>query len=289
MAKRGGLGMGFDAIIADNTLENKDSINKARVTDIEPNKNQPRKKFDESEIQALADSIREHGLIQPIIVRPLPDERYQIVAGERRWRACKMAGITEIPIIVRDLSDADTAKIALIENIQRENLNPIEEAAAYKQLIDEFGMTQEEVAKMVGKSRSVIANSVRLLNLPEEIRNILINDRLSVGHAKALVGIDDEDYMIEVARKAADGMLTVRSIEKLAADYEYYSDYQEVDFPEKKPCKDLNYYTEMELALAEQLKRKVKINVGNDNKGTITIDFFDKNDLEEISNALSIL
>lgn len=288
MAKRASLGRGMAAVFEDNTTESKDSISKARLTDIEPNKNQPRKKFDDSEIQALADSILEHGVIQPIIVRPLPDERYQIVAGERRWRACKMAGLTEIPIIIRELTDADTAKIALIENIQRSDLNPVEEAAAYKQLIDQFGMTQDEVAKMVGKSRSVIANSVRLLNLPDEIQDMLKNDRLSVGHAKALVGVDDIDFMIEMARKAADGLLTVRNIEKLVSDHEFLSDYQKIDFPEKTR-KDNNYYTEMELALADQLKRKVKISVGNDGKGTISIDFFDKNDLEEISNALSIL
>ncbi len=288
MAKRASLGRGMAAVFEDNTTESRDSISKARLTDIEPNKNQPRKKFDDAEIQALADSILEHGVIQPIIVRPLPDERYQIVAGERRWRACKMAGLTEIPIIVRELTDADTAKIALIENIQRSDLNPVEEAAAYKQLIDQFGMTQDEVAKMVGKSRSVIANSVRLLNLPDEIQDMLKNDRLSVGHAKALVGVDDVDFMIEMARKAADGLLTVRNIEKLVSDHEFLSDYQKIDFPEKTR-KDNNYYTEMELALADQLKRKVKISVSNDGKGTISIDFFDKNDLEEISNALSIL
>ncbi len=288
MAKRASLGRGMAAVFEDNTTKSKDSISKARLTDIEPNKNQPRKKFDDAEIQALADSILEHGVIQPIIVRPLPDERYQIVAGERRWRACKMAGLTEIPIIVRELTDADTAKIALIENIQRSDLNPVEEAAAYKQLIDQFGMTQDEVAKMVGKSRSVIANSVRLLNLPDEIQDMLKNDRLSVGHAKALVGVDDIDFMIEMARKAADGLLTVRNIEKLVSDHEFLSDYQKIDFSEKTR-KDNNYYTEMELALADQLKRKVKISVGNDGKGTISIDFFDKNDLEEISNALSIL
>ncbi|MGN1415961.1 MAG: ParB/RepB/Spo0J family partition protein, partial [Oscillospiraceae bacterium] len=157
MAKKGGLGMGLDAIFDDNTLDDKESIRHVRLTDIEPNKNQPRKKFDEAEIQKLAESISEHGLIQPIIVRSIADERYQIVAGERRWRACKIAGISEIPIIVRELSDEETAKIALIENIQRADLNPIEEAAAYKLLMDNYSITQEALAKMVGKSRSVIA------------------------------------------------------------------------------------------------------------------------------------
>lgn len=288
MAKKGGLGMGLDAIFDDNTLDDKESIRHVRLTDIEPNKNQPRKKFDEAEIQKLAESISEHGLIQPIIVRPIADERYQIVAGERRWRACKIAGISEIPIIVRELSDEDTAKIALIENIQRADLNPIEEAAAYKQLIDNYNITQEALAKMVGKSRSVIANSVRLLNLPEQVQDMLKNDEITVGHAKALAGIDDEDYMIEVAEKAANGLLTVRNIERLAAEYQTRNDEDVPDIDELDR-KVRNYYTEVELSLTDRLGRKVKINPGKDGKGSISIDFFDKDDLNGIADLLKLL
>lgn len=288
MAKKGGLGMGLDAIFDDNTLDDKESIRHVRLTDIEPNKNQPRKKFDEAEIQKLAESISEHGLIQPIIVRPIADERYQIVAGERRWRACKIAGISEIPIIVRELSDEDTAKIALIENIQRADLNPIEEAAAYKQLIDNYNITQEALAKMVGKSRSVIANSVRLLNLPEQVQDMLKNDEITVGHAKALAGIDDEDYMIEVAEKAANGLLTVRNIERLAAEYQTRNDEDVPDIDELDR-KVRNYYTEVELSLTDRLGRKVKINPGKDGKGSISIDFFDKDDLSGIADLLKLL
>lgn len=285
MAKLGGLGMGLDAIFDDNTLEEKESIRHVRLTEVEPNKNQPRKKFDDAEIQTLADSIREHGLIQPITVRTIVDGRYQIVAGERRWRACKMAGVSEIPIIVRELSDEDTAKIALIENVQRADLNPIEEAAAYKQLIEQYGVTQEAIAKMVGKSRSVIANSVRLLNLPEEVQDMLKNDEISVGHAKALAAIEDEETMIEVARKAAEGLLTVRAIERLAAELA-----KGEDVPEAKSDTDrriINYYTEMEISLHERLGRKVKINAGKNGKGSLVIDFFDKEDLNSIADLLA--
>ena len=285
MAKLGGLGMGLDAIFDDNTLEEKESIRHVRLTEVEPNKNQPRKRFDDAEIQTLADSIREHGLIQPITVRTIVDGRYQIVAGERRWRACKMAGVSEIPIIVRELSDEDTAKIALIENVQRADLNPIEEAAAYKQLIEQYGVTQEAIAKMVGKSRSVIANSVRLLNLPEEVQDMLKNDEISVGHAKALAAIEDDETMIEVARKAAEGLLTVRAIERLAAELA-----KGEDVPEAKSDADrriINYYTEMEISLHERLGRKVKINAGKNGKGSLVIDFFDKEDLNSIADLLA--
>ncbi len=285
MAKLGGLGMGLDAIFDDNTLEEKESIRHVRLTEVEPNKNQPRKRFDDAEIQTLADSIREHGLIQPITVRTIVDGRYQIVAGERRWRACKMAGVSEIPIIVRELSDEDTAKIALIENVQRADLNPIEEAAAYKQLIEQYGVTQEAIAKMVGKSRSVIANSVRLLNLPEEVQDMLKNDEISVGHAKALAAIEDEKTMIEVARKAAEGLLTVRAIERLSAELA-----KGEDVPEAKSDADrriINYYTEMEISLHERLGRKVKINAGKNGKGSLVIDFFDKEDLNSIADLLA--
>ncbi|MDD7428544.1 MAG: ParB/RepB/Spo0J family partition protein [Oscillospiraceae bacterium] len=288
MAKKGGLGMGLDAIFDDNTLDDKESIRHVRLTDIEPNKNQPRKNFDEAEIQKLAESISEHGLIQPIIVRPIADERYQIVAGERRWRACKVAGISEIPIIVRELTDEDTAKIALIENIQRADLNPIEEAAAYKQLIDNYGITQEALAKMVGKSRSVIANSVRLLNLPERVQDMLKNDEITVGHAKALAGIDDEGFMIEVAERAANGLLTVRNIERIAAEYQTKNDEDVSDIDELDK-KVRNYYTEVELSLTDRLGRKVKITPGRDGKGSISIDFFNKDDLSGIADLLKLL
>ncbi len=290
MSKKGGLGMGLDAIFDDNTLKEKDNITTVRVTDIEPNKNQPRKKFDEKEISKLAESINEHGLIQPIIVRPIADERYQIVAGERRWKACKMAGINEIPIIIRDLTDIETAEIALIENLQRAELNPIEEAAAYKQLMEEYGVTQDALSKMVGRSRSFIANSVRLLSLPEEVRDMLENNEITVGHAKALAAIEDEEYMLETARKAAKGLLTVRNIENLSSELQ--KENKDIPSSEKEKSgekkKLLKLYTEIELSLSEKLGRRIKINAGKDGGGSISIDFFDKEDLNELAEHIAL-
>lgn len=280
--------MGLDAIFDDNSLKEKDNISTARVTDLEPNKNQPRKKFDEADIQKLAESINENGLIQPIVVRPIADERYQIVAGERRWRACKAAGLDEIPIIVRELSDEDTAKIALIENIQRADLNPIEEAAGYKYLMDNFNITQDEVSKIVGKSRSAIANSVRLLNLPDKIQKMLINNEISAGHAKALAMINDEDYMLDIADKAANGSLTVRSVEKIAADFNKGEVHEEVT-ESRKERQTNNYCTEIELSLSEMLGRRIKISMDRSEKGSISVEFFNKDDLDELVEHLSLM
>ena len=283
MPKKGVLGKGLDALFEDNSLEAKENIRHVRLTDVEPNKNQPRKDFDDAQIQTLADSINEYGLISPIIVRPIADERYQIVAGERRWRACKMAGVTEIPIIIKDLDEEETAKIALIENLQRSDLNPIEESSAYKQLMDNYGLTQEAVSRIVGKSRSVIANSVRLLSLPEKIQDMLKNGSITVGHAKALAAISDEEYMTELAEKAASGEITVRNIEKAAQlqNEEQKSERSSVGRSEKV------YYTEMELSLSDRLGRKVRINSKRNGKGTLVIDFFDKDDLSVIAEKLS--
>ena len=283
MPKKGVLGKGLDALFEDNSLEAKENIRHVRLTDVEPNKNQPRKDFDDAQIQTLADSINEYGLISPIIVRPIADERYQIVAGERRWRACKMAGVTEIPIIVKDLDEEETAKIALIENLQRSDLNPIEESSAYKQLMDNYGLTQEAVSRIVGKSRSVIANSVRLLSLPEKVQDMLKNGSITVGHAKALAAISDEEYMTELAEKAASGEITVRNIEKAAQlqNEEQKSERSSVGRSEKV------YYTEMELSLSDRLGRKVRINSKRNGKGTLVIDFFDKDDLSVIAEKLS--
>ena len=287
MAKKGGLGMGLDAIFDDNSLREKDNISTARVTDLEPNKNQPRKKFDEADIQKLAESINENGLIQPIVVRPIADERYQIVAGERRWRACKSAGISEIPIIVRELSDEETAKIALVENIQRSDLNPIEEAAGYKYLMDNFDVTQEALSKIVGKSRSAIANSVRLLNLPDMVQKMLIDEEISAGHAKALAMIGDEEYMIDIAKKAANGALTVRNVEKIAAEINR-GEVPE-DIPAKEERQSVNHCREIELSLSEMLGRKVKINMDKSEKGTVSVEFFSKEDLDEVVEHLSLM
>ena len=202
MASKGGLGIGLGALFEDNKTES-DSGQMLRVSEIEPNRGQPRKNFDDETISALADSIKEHGILQPILVRPY-GSGYQIVAGERRWRAARMLGMSEVPVQIKELSDLEAMQLALIENLQRENLNPVEEAKGYSELVESYGMTQEEVAKTVGRSRSSVANAMRLLALPEEIQEMLENGDISTGHGKALLAFDDEEKMLDAARKAAD-------------------------------------------------------------------------------------
>lgn len=283
MAKKTGLGMGLDALFEDNGSDLQGSQT-VRLSEIEPNKNQPRQNFDEASIASLAESIREHGLIQPILVRPIETGGYQIVAGERRWRACRMLGMAEVPVIIKELSDFETAQIALIENVQRENLNPIEEATAYKTLMENFHMTQETLSKAVGKSRSVIANAVRLLNLPEVVQDMLKSGDISVGQAKALASIVDEKLLVELAEKASKGQVTVRGIEKITAEMDK-GQKAEADKAEDKRIK--NYFTEMQLSLNERLGRKVKISGKNNGKGSIIIDFYDRDDLAELAHRLT--
>ena len=276
---KGGLGGGLDSLFEDNTAEVQ--VKKTlRISELEPNRSQPRKHFDETAIQALADSIREHGVLQPLLVRPLASGGYQIVAGERRWRAAKMLGLDEIPVVVKDLSDLETAQIALIENLQRENLNPIEEALGFRQLQDDFGMRQEDVAKTVGRSRSAIANATRLLRLPEEVQALVADGSISAGHARALLGFTDETLMIQAAQKAADGLLTVRQLEKMAAETE--AEPIEEEIPAPLPT----YYGEVEQALHTRLGRKVKVQYKK-NKGTLTLEFYDDDDLRELARLLS--
>ena len=213
--KNTGLGRGLDAIFIDNSVDDSGNVTMLRVSEIEPNPDQPRREFDPEALSQLADSIATHGLIQPIVVRSAgTDGLYQIIAGERRWRASKMAGLTEIPVIVKELDDSKAAQVALIENIQREDLNPIEEAAGYKSLMDDYSMTQEEVAKQVGKSRSAVANSTRLLDLPDGVKDLVKNGQLSAGHAKVLLSVHDEDEMVKLALTAVAKSLSVRETEK---------------------------------------------------------------------------
>lgn len=284
MAKKSGLGKGLDALFEDNINESQ-GTQTIRMSEIEPNKSQPRRHFDENAITTLADSIRQHGLIQPILVRST-GTGYQIVAGERRWRAFRMLGMSEIPAVVKEFSDSETAQIALIENIQREDLNPIEEAAAYKELMENYNMTQEELSKAVGKSRSAIANAVRLLNMPEKVQELLRKGELSAGQAKAIAAAESEEQMVDLAERAANGQITVRAIEKLLAQ----KDGEEKEEPEKADTEKkqaMNYLTEMEISLHETLSRKVKINSKDGKKGTITIDFFDPDDLSDIASKLT--
>lgn len=278
----GGLGNGLDSLFEDNTSEIQVKRT-LRISEIEPNRSQPRKNFSDEAISALADSIQEHGMLQPILVRPLNTGGYQIVAGERRWRAARMLGLDEVPVNIRELSDMETMQIAIIENLQRENLNPVEEAAGYNELIENYGMTQDKVAKMVGRSRSAVANAVRLLALPERVLKMLENGDISAGHGRALLGFDnDEELLIAMAVKASDGGLTVRQVEKAA---QKYADSEEV-LPEKPDKKIDNYFKEMELSLNERLGRKVRVDYGK-NKGALILEFYDKEDLAAIAEKLT--
>lgn len=287
MSKKSGLGKGLDALFEDNINESQ-GVQTIRLSEIEPNKNQPRRHFDEAAITALADSIRQHGLIQPILVRST-GTGYQIVAGERRWRACRMLGMSEISAIIKDFSDSETAQIALIENIQREDLNPIEEAAAYKELMDKYEMTQEALSKAVGKSRPAIANAVRLLNMPEKVQELVKKGELSAGQAKAIAAAETDDEMIYLAEKAANGQLTVRAIEKILSkrDGDDTEDTEENKNTSEKR-QNMNYFTEMEISLRDALSRKVKISSSDGKKGTITIDFFDSDDLSTLADKLTL-
>ena len=280
MAK-GGLGAGLDTLFSDNS--NDIQVKKTlRTSEIEPNRDQPRKAFSDEAITALADSIREHGMLQPILVRPLSTGGYQIVAGERRWRAARMAGLDEVPVNIRELSDLETMQIAIIENLQRENLNHVEEASGYNELIEKFGMTQEKVAKMVGRSRSAVANAVRILSLPERVLKMLENGDISAGHARALLGFEDEEMLIATALRAADGGLTVRQVEKAAQKSTEHSE----EVSGKSNAKIDNYFKEMELSLNERLGRKVKVDYGK-NKGALILEFYDKNDLAALADKLA--
>ena len=216
MAKKiGGLGKGLSAIFSENDTEDKNEVVTLKISQIEPNRNQPRRTFDEDALQELALSISEHGVLQPILVRPMIYGGYQIVAGERRYRASRMAGLTEIPAIVRELTDSETMQIALIENLQRSDLTTLEEAMGYQTLMDEYDVSQEDVARIVGKSRSAVANTLRLLSLPDEVKDLLEQGKLSAGHARALLIVEDDKIAVDTARKIVSDGLSVRETEKL--------------------------------------------------------------------------
>lgn len=285
--KNSGLGRGLDAIFLDNTLaeetvHNEEKITKLKISLVDPKRDQPRKHFDKEALEQLAASISENGLLQPILVREYGDGRYQIIAGERRFRACKLAGLSEIPAIVLERDDKNVAQIALIENVQREDLNPIEEALAYKSLAEEYGMTQEELSQKVGKSRSAIANAVRLLDLPEEIITMVASGELSAGHARTLLGVKDKDAMILLAQKAVEEDISVRVLEGLV---------KLANKPQKPTLDDddnpplIDYFRDLELRVQRHLGRKVKIE-GKGRKKTITLSYEDNEDLDEILKLL---
>lgn len=278
--KFGGLGKGLDTIFAENETEDSNSSVMMKISEIEPNRSQPRKDFDENSLSDLAQSISQHGLLQPLLVRPLPIGGYQIVAGERRYRACRMAGLTEVPVTIRELSDTETMELALIENLQREDLSPIEEALGYKALIDEHGFSQEEVATSVGKSRPAIANSLRILKLPDSVLEYVKQDKISAGHARALLMLDNKEDMLELAELIYKKDLSVRQAEKLAKKK---PEVEEDTQPERKP----SFYSMVELALNESLGRKIKVNKNKGKQGgVLQIEFYSDEELTELSNKL---
>ena len=277
--KKGGLGKGLDAIFAENTSETEGTV-ELKINDIDPNRTQPRKEFDDEALRALAESITEHGVLQPILVRPLFMGGYQIIAGERRWRAARMAGLTTIPAVIRDMDDEAVMEAALIENLQREDLNPMEEAMGYNNLILNYGLTQEEVAKTIGKSRPAIANSLRLLSLPEEVIDMLSKGELSAGHGKALLAFKTPEEQILNAEKAVKEGTSVRELEKLAGK-------KKKDAGEKKEQPQNHYYEEVRLALNEHLGRKVMLS-GSKKKGEIRIEFYGEEDLKNLLSDLKL-
>ena len=280
--RKGGLGKGLEALFTDNATGDVNSATRLRLSEIEPNKAQPRKDFDEEALASLADSIKEHGVIQPLLVRPLDNGSYQLVAGERRWRAARMAGMSEVPVIIKELSDRETMEIGLIENLQREDLNPIEEALGYQTLMETYDFTQDEISRRVGRSRPAVANALRLLHLPQEVIALVRKKELSSGHARAILALPDEETMIETAKKAAKGNVSVREIERLAQGK------RERPQKEKAGTRD-SFYDEVELALAAELGRKIAIQVKNQEKdrGTITVEFYSKEELADIANRLA--
>ena len=283
MAKKGGLGKGLDAIFYDNAREDDAGAVELGINDLEPNRTQPRQSFDDGAMTELADSIAQHGVLQPILVRPLLSGGYQIVAGERRWRASRMAGLTTVPAVIRDLTDSEVMQLALIENLQRENLKPLEEANGYKMLMDNFEFTQEEIAKTVGKSRPAITNALRLLNLPEDMQNMLERGEMTAGHARTLLSFKNEDQMKAAARRVTMEGISVRELEKMAKR-------ANEEKPEKadKPAKRrIRYYDEAELALRDVLNRVVHIS-GTKKKAALTIEFYGEEDLKNLLYDLKL-
>lgn len=282
MAKaRSSLGKGLDALFEENTSTTPDTPPSVMaIGDIEPNRDQPRKEFDQASLSDLADSIRQYGVLQPLLVRPMPDGIYQLVAGERRWRAARMAGLSQVPVIIRELSDTETMALALIENLQREDLNPMEEAAGYRDLMERFGLTQEQVSAKVGKSRPVITNAMRLLNLPDAVRAMIEMQQLSAGHGRALLSLESEEEICQAANEVVKKGLSVRQTEALV---------KKIKAKDQKPPQQTawnnSYYTEVQLALSESLSRKVKVSgvSGEKEKGTVTIEFYGEEDLRNLA------
>lgn len=297
MAARG-LGKGLDSLIPntlgtdskgkvtnkigliDEEINSKD-ITKVKITKVEPNREQPRKNFDEDALQELSDSIKQFGLLQPILVQDRKTY-YEIIAGERRWRAAKMAGLKEVPVIIRNYTEQEIVEISLIENIQRENLNPIEEAQAYKRLLNEFNLKQDEVAERVAKSRTAVTNSMRLLKLSDEVQQMVINEMLSTGHARALLSIEDPEQQYTIAQRIFDEKMSVRDVEKLVKNLNKPPKAKKIE------DKDLSFiYQDMENKLKESLGTKVAITSKGNGAGKIEIEFFSHEDMDRLFDMFS--
>lgn len=284
--KKTGLGKGLDSMIPPKVVketmkemkspESETGERILKINEVEPNKKQPRKFFNEEALKELSDSIKQHGIVQPLVVAKQKDY-YEIIAGERRWRAAKMAGLKEVPVVVKDYSPQEVMEIALIENIQREDLNPVEEAKAYQNLIKEYNLKQEEVADRVSKSRSAITNSLRLLKLEDQILDMLIEEEISSGHARTLLALDDSGQQLMVAEKIVKDQLSVRDTEKLVKSMN-----QPVKKAPKKELKNDFVYRDMEEKLKQKIGTKVKINRKSENKGKIEIEYYSQDELEKI-------
>ena len=276
-ALKKGLGRGLEGLFDENAAESSGAV-ELRISEIEPNRNQPRKEFDEQALGELADSIAEHGLIQPIVVRPTASGRYQIVAGERRWRACRIAGLDTVPVVIKELGDREYFETALIENLQREDLNALEEANGYKTLIDEYGLTQEQAAKKVGKARVTVTNALRLLSLSEKEQQALLGGKITAGHARALLSVTDNDALRESMLAAAIAGASVRELEKMAKT--------PISTPKKSVVRKDTFYEEVAISLKKSLHRKVNIKPKENGRGTITLEFYSKDELAEFARKL---
>ena len=278
--KKRGLGKGLDAIFAENTPDSAEGAVRIKISEIEPNREQPRKEFDSEALSELADSISQHGVLQPLLLRPLLTGGYRIVAGERRWRAARMAGLTEVPAVVREMTDTEEMLFALIENLQREDLTPLEEARGYRTLIETQDFTQEEVSQAVGKSRPAVTNALRLLNLPEDIQGMLERGEITAGHARTLLSFKSQEDMRLGAQKAKDGA-SVRELEALAKRLN-----EKKESLPKTPRKN-QYFEEAQLAVGEYLNRRVKV-AGSKKKGTLQIEFYGEEDLQNLLHDLHL-
>ena len=284
MAKKG-LGRGLDALLADNEIESSSGgVTVLRLTEIEPNRGQARKVFDPSALEELASSITQHGLIQPLVVSRKPNGFYEIIAGERRWRASKMAGLTEVPVIIKEIDDETAALLSLIENLQREDLNPVEEANGYKELMDSFGFTQEEAARKVGKSRTAVANLLRILNLPDSILQLVTDGALSYGHSRTLLPLlehYDEEKLFETANNVAESGISVRETEKLVK--RLLSEPEDV--PERSNS-EKEYYSSLEKRIGGSIGRKAAISPDKNGGGKLILRYSSGDDLEGLIKSL---